>query len=142
MPVEVRHCSLDLLLEGLKGIFNVGVLAHQLVLVVDRLQCGHQTSPPLPVRLGVRILSDIPLGLHSEELIVKELEEKGFNKNQIKELYSERSPCPDKCSPLMECIPVTYSTPDGPGSAQMIKYMLDTFERGKFTRSTQPNLSE
>ncbi|GHD58152.1 hypothetical protein GCM10010317_046930 [Streptomyces mirabilis] len=86
--------------------------------------------------------ANIPLGLHSEELIVKKLEEKGFNKNQIKELYSERSPCDATCSPLMEGIPVTYSTPDGPGSAQMIKYMLDTFERGKFARSTQPNLSE
>ncbi|MCX4409039.1 RICIN domain-containing protein [Streptomyces sp. NBC_01764] len=86
--------------------------------------------------------ANIPLGLHSEELIVKKLEEKGFNKNQIKELYSERSPCPDKCSPLVEGIPVTYSTPDGPGSAQMIKFMLDTFERGKFARSTQQNLSE
>ncbi|MFF2126573.1 hypothetical protein ACFVW1_14440 [Streptomyces olivochromogenes] len=30
--------------------------------------------------------ANIPLGLHSEELIVKKLEEKGFNKNQIKEL--------------------------------------------------------
>ncbi|WP_328983259.1 nucleic acid/nucleotide deaminase domain-containing protein [Streptomyces mirabilis] len=87
-------------------------------------------------------LRNIPLGLHSEELIVKKLKEKGFNKNQIKELHSERSPCPAKCSPLMEGIPVTYSTPDGPGSAQMIKYILDTFRRGKFARSTQPNPSE
>jgi hypothetical protein len=75
-------------------------------------------------------------------LVVKKLEEKGFNKNQIKELYSERSPCDAGCSPLMEGIPVTYSTPDGPGSAQMIKYMLDTYEHGKFARSTQPSLSE
>jgi hypothetical protein len=75
-------------------------------------------------------------------LIVKKLAEKGFNKNQIKELYSERSPCEAICSPLMEGIPVTYSTPDGPGSAQMIKYMLDMFERGKFARSTQLSPSE
>ncbi|MFF4797306.1 RICIN domain-containing protein [Streptomyces sp. NPDC001351] len=86
--------------------------------------------------------ANIPLGLHSEELIIQKLEEKGFNKNQISELYSERSPCQDKCSPLMEGIPVTYSTPDGPGSAQMIKYMLDTFERGRFARSNQRDLSE
>jgi hypothetical protein len=86
--------------------------------------------------------ANIPRGLHSEELIIQKLEEKGFNKNQIKELYSERSPCEAICSPLMEGIPVTYSTPDGPGSAQMIKYMLDMFERGKFARSTQLSLSE
>lgn len=83
-----------------------------------------------------------PWGFTPRNLIVKKLEEKGFNKNQIKELYSERSPCDARCSPLMEGIPVTYSTPDEPGSAQIIKYMLNTFERGKFARSTQPNLSE
>ncbi|MFF0016208.1 RICIN domain-containing protein [Streptomyces sp. NPDC005374] len=86
--------------------------------------------------------ANIPLGLHSEELIIKKLEEKGFNKSQIAELYSERSPCKAICSPLMEGIPVTYSTPDGPGSAQMIKYMLDMFERGKFARTTKTIPSE
>jgi hypothetical protein len=88
------------------------------------------------------VFANIPRGLHSEELIIKELEEKGFNKKQIAELYSERSPCDAKCAPLVEGIPVTYSTPDGPGSGQMIKYMLDMFERGKFARSTQLALSE
>ncbi|MEU8590411.1 ricin-type beta-trefoil lectin domain protein [Streptomyces sp. NPDC048664] len=88
------------------------------------------------------VFANIPQGLHSEELIVKKLEENGFNKSQISELYSERSPCQAKCSPLVEGIPVTYSTPDGPGAGEMIKYMLDMFERGKFARSTQSNLSE
>ncbi|WP_436842797.1 RICIN domain-containing protein [Streptomyces collinus] len=88
------------------------------------------------------VFANIPQGLHSEELILKKLEEKGFNKNQITELYSERSPCKATCSPLVEGIPVTYSTPDGPGAGQMIKYMLDTLERGKFARLTQPGSSE
>ncbi|MGW8551521.1 hypothetical protein [Streptomyces tubercidicus] len=52
-----RHCLLDLLLEGLKGIFNAGILAYELVLVVDRRQCGHQTPTPLQIRFGVRILA-------------------------------------------------------------------------------------
>ncbi|WP_020122612.1 RICIN domain-containing protein [Streptomyces canus] len=88
------------------------------------------------------VFANIPRGLHSEELIIQKLEEKGFNKNQIAELYSERSPCEAICSPLMEGIPVTYSTPDGPGAGQMIKYMLDKFERGKFARSSQTSPSE
>ncbi|MEU2713121.1 nucleic acid/nucleotide deaminase domain-containing protein [Streptomyces sp. NPDC007205] len=88
------------------------------------------------------VFANIPQGLHSEELIIKKLEEKGFNKNQISELYSERSPCNAKCSPLVEGIPVTYSTPDGPGAGGMIKHMLDTFEGGRLARSTQPSLSE
>ncbi|MFF4509333.1 nucleic acid/nucleotide deaminase domain-containing protein [Streptomyces sp. NPDC001401] len=70
------------------------------------------------------VFANIPQGLHSEELIVKKLDENGFNKNQISELYSERSPCSDKCA------------------SEMIKYMLDMFERGKFARSIQPSLSE
>ncbi|MCS0604688.1 ricin-type beta-trefoil lectin domain protein [Streptomyces sp. LP11] len=88
------------------------------------------------------VFANIPQGLHSEELIVQKLEEKGFNRNQISELYSERSPCADRCSPLMEGIPVTYSTPDGPGAYHMIEYMINTFERGKLARSTQSTPSE
>jgi hypothetical protein len=75
-------------------------------------------------------------------LIIQKLEEKGFNKNQISELYSERSPCQKICSPLLEDIPVTYSTPDGPGAYYMLKHLLDTFERGKFARSNQLDQSE
>lgn len=88
------------------------------------------------------VFANIPKGLHSEELIIQKLEEKGFNKNQISELYSERSPCENKCSPLLEGIPVTYSTPDGPGAYYMLQHLLDTFERGKFARSGQPTQPE
>ncbi|MEW2269400.1 nucleic acid/nucleotide deaminase domain-containing protein [Streptomyces griseofuscus] len=37
------------------------------------------------------VFANISRGLHSEELIIQKLEENGFNKNQISELYSERS---------------------------------------------------
>ncbi|WP_345060932.1 nucleic acid/nucleotide deaminase domain-containing protein, partial [Streptomyces rameus] len=80
------------------------------------------------------VFANIPNGLHSEEVIIRKLEEKGFNKNQIAELYSERSPCQKICSPLVQGIPVTYSTPDGPGAFELLKRMLDAFERGKFVR--------
>ncbi|MBK3525733.1 RICIN domain-containing protein [Streptomyces sp. MBT70] len=88
------------------------------------------------------VFANIPDGLHSEQVIIRKLEEKGFNKNQISELYSERSPCQKMCSPLVQGIPVTYSTPDGPGAYDMLEYMIDMFERGKFARSKQLTQSE
>ncbi|MEV6553196.1 RICIN domain-containing protein [Streptomyces sp. NPDC051597] len=86
--------------------------------------------------------ANTPGGLHSEERIIQELESKGFNRSQISELYSERSPCQDKCAPLLEGIPYTWSTPDGPGAKDMLKTLIETFERGRLARSAQRRSSE
>ncbi|MFC0844711.1 nucleic acid/nucleotide deaminase domain-containing protein [Streptomyces noboritoensis] len=88
------------------------------------------------------VFANTPKGLHSEERIIQALESKGFNRSQISELYSERSPCKDKCAPLLEGIPYTWSTPDGPGSGKMLQTMIETFERGRFARSTERQPSE
>ncbi|MEV5950625.1 ricin-type beta-trefoil lectin domain protein [Streptomyces sp. NPDC051993] len=81
--------------------------------------------------------ANIPRGLHSEERIIQAMEAKGFKPSQIAELYSERSPCQAKCAPLLEGIPYSYSTPDGPGAAGMLRVMLETLERGRFARSSE-----
>jgi hypothetical protein len=40
-------------------------------------------------------------GKHAEQRIIDTLREKGFDTKAIERLFTERSPCPDRCSPLL-----------------------------------------
>nr|BFD88373.1 RICIN domain-containing protein [Streptomyces sp. Xyl84] len=80
-------------------------------------------------------------GYHSENHILDQLAAKGFKPSQITELYSERKPC-GVCTPLLEDnlspgTPISWSVPDGPGSADLLYRMIHAFGGRAALRSTE-----
>lgn len=68
---------------------------------------------------------------HSENHILDQLAAKGVKPTKITELYSERSPC-SACAPLLEDkltpgTPISWSVPNGPGSADLLYRMIQGF---------------
>jgi hypothetical protein len=41
-------------------------------------------------------------GLHAEEALIKKVQDAGFDPKKITELFTERSPCPQTCTPLLQ----------------------------------------
>ncbi|MCY0963529.1 nucleic acid/nucleotide deaminase domain-containing protein, partial [Streptomyces sp. H27-H5] len=79
-------------------------------------------------------------GIHSEDHILAQLKAKGFTPSQITELYSERSPC-DVCKPKLAAAlepgtPISWSVPNGPGSADLLRQMIAALERTSTFRSS------
>lgn len=81
-------------------------------------------------------------GYHSENHILDQLAAKNFKPTQIAELYSERRPCP-VCAPVLEDVlspgtPISWSVPDGPGSADLLYSVIRAFAgRSGFSRSDE-----
>lgn len=70
-------------------------------------------------------------GYHSENHILDQLAARNFKPSQITELYSERSPCA-ACAPLLEDVltpgtPISWSVPNGPGSANLLARMIKAY---------------
>ncbi|MFF4573684.1 ricin-type beta-trefoil lectin domain protein [Streptomyces sp. NPDC001410] len=80
-------------------------------------------------------------GYHSENHILDQLKAKNFSPKQIKELYSERTPCA-ACEPILqkELEPgtsISWSLPDGPGSGNLLYALIQKFEGRALRRSTE-----
>ncbi|MFG2143633.1 RICIN domain-containing protein [Streptomyces sp. NPDC048696] len=80
-------------------------------------------------------------GFHSENHILQQLAARGFKPTQITELYSERRPCP-ACKSLLDDsltpgTPISWSVPDGIGSADLLYKLIKAVGGRALSRSAE-----
>ncbi|WP_198359402.1 nucleic acid/nucleotide deaminase domain-containing protein [Streptomyces fildesensis] len=121
----IAYGSTDLALMAYKGRMGSGVTAGRNVAVAKVPGWNDPKTGDLVVGFSK---GD---GYHSENHILDQLAARNFKPSQITELYSDRKPCP-VCSPLLEDVltpgtPIFWAVPDGPGSAALLKNMIQRF---------------